>query len=319
MSKSLQNQTPLRQAMRRKLRELTTPFLWDRLLRLAPAVPLPEGLSETQILEFLLSLRIDDASSEELYGYCMQDYRRFLHTYGMVRDLEGKALEFGANPYFTTMLMKKFTSLELTLANYFGPDCQGPFSQKVTYKDPHSGKTISENFDFNHFNSEEEEIPYPNDSFDVVLYCEIIEHLLNDPVKVLKEIKRILKPNGYLILTTPNVARLENITRIMSGANIYDPYSGYGPYGRHNREYNFHELNLLLEYLGFSVNQYFSADVHKNSASQFLSAAKIYWFVKHRRRDLGQYLFVKARNTKTAGTKKPRFLYRSYDEDELEG
>ena len=42
---------------------------------------------------------------------------------------------------------------------------------------------------------------------------------------------RVLKPLGAMILTNPNVVRLENVAKLMSGANVYDAYSGYGPYG----------------------------------------------------------------------------------------
>jgi hypothetical protein len=59
------------------------------------------------------------------------------------------------------------------------------------------------------------------------------------------------------------VSRLENVAKMIAGANIYDPYSGCRPYGRHNREYNKHELYLLLNYLGFTIDAMFTADVHE--------------------------------------------------------
>lgn len=139
-----------------------------------------------------------------------------------------------------------------------------------------------------------------------------------NPVRVLKEIKRILKPNGALILTTPNVSRLENVAKMIAGVNIYDPYSGYGPYGRHNREYNKHELYLLLNYLGFSIDAMFTADVHGNDANHYCSISNLEPLLKHRELDLGQYIFVRALNTGKAGDKKPVFLYRSYPPNELE-
>jgi SAM-dependent methyltransferase len=172
--------------------------------------------------------------------------------------------------------------------------------------------------EFAHFNIEDAAFPFPEKSFDVVLFCEVIEHLQSDPVKVLLEIKRVLKPGGHLVLTTPNVSRLENVARMIAGANIYDPYSGYGPYGRHNREYNKHELALLLQYCGFDVDVLFSADVHDNISASLCSLENLAPLVKFRENDLGQYLFARSRNSGVARRKRPTFLYRSYPPGELE-
>ena len=44
---------------------------------------------------------------------------------------------------------------------------------------------------------------YENNFFDTILMFHVLEHL-DDPVKTLKEIRRILKPNGKLIISTPD-------------------------------------------------------------------------------------------------------------------
>src|SRR5688572_26501638 len=46
-------------------------------------------------------------------------------------------------------------------------------------------------------------LPFANSSFDKVIMSEVLEHLPSD-IKGLREIRRILKKGGKLILTVPN-------------------------------------------------------------------------------------------------------------------
>ena len=48
-----------------------------------------------------------------------------------------------------------------------------------------------------------QEIAFPKNTFDVVFLSHVIEHVPN-PVELLVECRRILKPNGFLIALTPN-------------------------------------------------------------------------------------------------------------------
>lgn len=282
-------------------------------------LPLPDGMSEQQLFDFVTAVRVADAPEAEMVAYGTHDFRRFVYTWGLTRGLSGRCLELGANPYFTTTLLKQFTGLELELANYFGNIPNGLHQQAVNYSHPVDGSNDSVELAYRHFNVEEDRFPYDDDSFDAVIFAEIIEHLLHDPCRVLREIRRVLKPEGCLILTTPNVARLENVARIIAGANIYDPYSGYGPYGRHNREYNVHELTQLLAHEGLEVEQWFTSDVHPNQAGQYSSPGKLAPLLEKRVSDLGQYIFIRASKTSAAtASKLPAWLYRSYSPDQLD-
>lgn len=46
-------------------------------------------------------------------------------------------------------------------------------------------------------------LPFPDESFDLVWSSEVIEHL-EQPQRVLAELRRVLRPGGDIILTTPN-------------------------------------------------------------------------------------------------------------------
>lgn len=283
-------------------------------------LPLPSGASESDLHEFLRSMPVvcPPFSQDALIDYCDQHIRRFIYTYGLIKELKGKALELGAAPYFFTILIDQFADFDLVLANYYGQSYKEDYVyQDLSYLDFYTKEMRSLKLDYHHFDIERDFFPFDDDEFDLVIFCEIIEHLTMDPIFVLREIKRVLKQDGKLILTTPNVNRYDNIHKIIVGGNIYDPYSGFhGPYGRHNREYSALELYLLLDYCGFTVDSIFTADVQNKDNKTNIDLYEREGFNDYHSR--GQYIFIRALNSGEATGKKPTFLYRSYPQDELD-
>src|SRR6266498_5010735 len=54
-------------------------------------------------------------------------------------------------------------------------------------------------------------LPYPDACFDAVLFLDALEHLaFVDQPKALSEIHRVLKPQGHLVLSVPNLAHLNS-------------------------------------------------------------------------------------------------------------
>lgn len=276
--------------------------------------PVPDGWSEADLMRVFHSFRIDDSPPGAMAPYADDAMWRFLHTLSLADGIEGRALELGANPYFITWLLERFTELDLDCANYFdGPP--GPREQTLAYE--LDGTVHEQTVPFEHFNLEEDRFPYDDDVFDLVVFCEIIEHLLNDPLHTLREIHRVLQPGGHVVISTPNVARAGNVVGIVAGENIYDPYSGFGPYGRHNREFNLHELVLLVKFAGFTVEQSFTADAHAEDLSHRPAYDDLMRLTASRAPDLGQYLFVLARADSEPRPARPSFLYRSWPPDEI--
>lgn len=67
-------------------------------------------------------------------------------------------------------------------------------------------------------------IPFANASFDVVISSECIEHTL-DPVAALREIARVARPGGLVVVTTPN--HLWHFAVTIAEALRLRPYHGY--------------------------------------------------------------------------------------------
>nr|VFK39964.1 MAG: hypothetical protein BECKTC1821D_GA0114238_10084 [Candidatus Kentron sp. TC] len=94
-------------------------------LSLAPPLPLPAGTTERQLHDFVTSVRVQGAPEAEMRAYGANDFRRFVYTWGLGRDIKGRCLELGGNPYFTTMLLKRFTSLDISVANWLFKKIRG--------------------------------------------------------------------------------------------------------------------------------------------------------------------------------------------------
>ena len=110
------------------------------------------------------------------------------------------------------------------------------------------------------FNAEKDPFPYADGEFSTVLCCELLEHLAEDPMHMMSEIHRILRPGGHLVLTTPNIASTRAIGAILLGyhpgffpAYIRPAHEGVEAEARHNREYAPREIATLLEDSGFFV------------------------------------------------------------------
>ncbi|MBF0567056.1 MAG: class I SAM-dependent methyltransferase [Nitrospirae bacterium] len=86
----------------------------------------------------------------------------------------------------------------------------------------------------------------PENSVDVVLLFEVIEHL-SEPLKALREIHRILKPNGKLIIIFPNDGffKIARILTLKIKEAAYDP--------GHVKQWTYGNMMPVLKQAGFST------------------------------------------------------------------
>ena len=102
----------------------------------------------------------------------------------------------------------------------------------------------------------EEKLPYVDSMFDVVFAGEVIEHLVNTD-GFIEELKRILKKDGFLVLTTPNTASLARRALLFLGRNPFFEASYTHPgevAAGHLRYFTYDLLRDFLKLHGFSIS-----------------------------------------------------------------
>jgi len=138
------------------------------------------------------------------------------------------------------------------------------------------------------YDIEKEHLPYPDETFSLVLFQQVIEHLHNSPKLIVDEITRTMRKGGVLVLDTPNHAFWLNRIKLLKGETVhwdlekyynYEFSSGHsylGDYFGHTREFTTPELVAILEYAGLKVEtavstSYVPAAQGKHLRSHFLT------------------------------------------------
>ncbi|WP_371580547.1 methyltransferase domain-containing protein [Streptomyces sp. NBC_01314] len=112
-------------------------------------------------------------------------------------------------------------------------------------------------------------LPLRSESADAVLFSEVIEHLV-DPDAALDEIRRVLRPGGHLMLSTPNLAAWYNRALLLAGVQpVFSEVSLRGIHGRPGREvvghlrlYTARALREFVSASGFEVVRLRGAPFH---------------------------------------------------------
>lgn len=136
---------------------------------------------------------------------------------------------------------------------------------------------------------------FPDASFDLILLGEVFEYILNHPAGLLQAVFRLLRPNGVVILTTPNPSTLANSIRLLNDGYVLwgtpeflrdikvDAGKVIDRGDIHYREYPARIVRDLMKEIGFQIErvQYYNAgsaplhSVAKRIAKQLLSLAGV--------------------------------------------
>lgn len=145
-----------------------------------------------------------------------------------------KVLDIGGGQY--ALLCKKLWNDDSTLIDIT--------NKNFNYMNTNGVRTIK-------FNLASDEINF-DEKFDVIFFSEVIEHIPIPGHIILEKLKRILKPNGYIICTTPNLFRIRNIIFLAMGKNIYDFFRYSNESMGHILEYSKEHLEWQFRKAGFN-------------------------------------------------------------------
>lgn len=181
--------------------------------------------------------------------------RRFFATVEMLKGIKlpenAKLLDVGCGKgYITDLIKKNMDSFEITGLDY----------------------SISAiNFAHKNFNDIEfivgdaYKIPYVDEYFDVVVCNNLWEHV-PDPISLLNGISRVLKPGGYLLISTPSRYRLSNVINILKGKRI-NFLSTY-----HVTEYTVGQVYEQLKYGDYKDIKHYSPKINKSTKEKILKS-----------------------------------------------
>ncbi|MFX0201536.1 MAG: class I SAM-dependent methyltransferase [Candidatus Hodarchaeota archaeon] len=201
---------------------------------------------------YLQELNVDEVKEKltnkvgRRVGWLQEHLDRFIFTLKLIPFSSRKlvVLDVGSQPGDMTRMVKQLFGYKT-----YGLDYRNAFSSPLAFRYyldimKQNGIFIKEcNVDTNPF-------PFMDEVFDLLLFTEVIEHLRN-PLRTLSEIHRVLKPNGNLILSTPNFMRASN--RIRALLRLSRRFHGV-------KEYTLEELKKLLSDANFLVKQVIFSD-----------------------------------------------------------
>jgi glycosyltransferase involved in cell wall biosynthesis/SAM-dependent methyltransferase len=174
--------------------------------------------------------------------------RRYVKTLQRIPKARGRMslLELGSYGPMLPACRRVLGYEHVVGSDWFSEKPVGPVAD---WRDPAS----EDAYPFFNFNVEKDRFPFADHSFDVVLCCEVVEHLTCDPMFMMIEINRVLRFGGVLVLTTPNVASARAVAGCLRSSVPYffSNFMVSGSTNRHNFEYATREISILARGAGF--------------------------------------------------------------------
>jgi len=199
--------------------------------------------------------------------YVTQHHQRFLATLAicqkLVPNIEAKVLDIGRSP-FTAILHSYYPTVST-----MGFD---PIDDDGGHRE--NGNAIVQNhitFDIN--NAKDTKMwPSHHEKFDLITFCETLEHLNTAPEYAIAYLSTLLQPNGILLITTPNAATLKNRISLLCGQNPFEKIRLYEKNPGHFREYTTTEIKKMAQSLNLTVAHCYTINFYR---SRYLAPFKL--------------------------------------------
>jgi len=159
-------------------------------------------------------------------------WRRFREVLNISKPAEGRILDVGCHSgTFTKQIISK-----LKVKEVYGLDIS-PSAIKLANKRIPNGHFVV---------GDATKLPYQGNYFDEVFCLEMLEHI-DDPVAVIKEIKRVLKKNKFGVILVPADNNLFKI--------VWFAWTLYYPVWRHAHVHSFRgkDLEAALQQVGLEI------------------------------------------------------------------
>lgn len=99
--------------------------------------------------------------------------------------------------------------------------------------------------------------PWPKEAFDMVMLCDVLEHLHDSPRDLLNDLLELAGPEALLFITVPNAVNIRKRLNVLRGRTNLPPFEYYywhpGPFRGHVREYVHDDLVHLSRNLGLEI------------------------------------------------------------------
>ncbi len=207
-------------------------------------------------------------------SYCRRKYRNVIEH---VLECNDELKSLGALPYYEKYATKEFwrwTHILAWLLQDISPGCRsldiGPaygtlalFAKKFLGSDvycvdflPLLSAQLADKYDIKLLTANMElDDCYSGDRFDFIVFTEVLEHFNFHPVPTMKKIRKLLKDDGRLYLSTPDAKQWGRTKYYKDYKDMPMPQSGKEIIDDHIYQFDWKELTDIFHESGFTVER----------------------------------------------------------------